>query len=219
MKKFYFILMLLATCLLFACSKDDGQEDHPDMEEVVPGTNHRMLVVYFSVPETDGVDASSGASRVIVNGNLYGNIQYVATVIREATGADMIRINTVQTYPGSHTPLINFAQEELNANARPELTTTIGNFEDYDVVFVGYPIWWSEMPMALYSFFDQYDFSGKSIVPFTVHGGSGWAGTIGRIAGLYPNATMVQGYSVSRNSVGNAREGILSWLKEIQVAE
>lgn len=219
MKKFYLISVLITICVLFACSNDGQATGKPDMEEVVPGTNHDVLIVYFSVPETDGVDASSGASRVIVDGDLYGNIQYVATVIQEETGADLIRINTEQVYPGSHAPLISQAREEKNANVRPKISTIIENFEDYDVVFIGYPIWWSDMPMAMYTFFEQYDFAGKSIVPFTVHGGSGWAGTTGRIAELFPDATLVQGYSVSRDQVRNARSGILSWLQEIQITE
>ena len=114
----------------------------------------KSLVVYFSVPETDGVDASSGASRLVSNGKVMGNTQYIASVISEATGSDLFEIKTVHTYPGSHKALIDAAKVEIDNNARPKLATHIKNLNDYDVVFVGFPNWWYDMPMPLYSFFD-----------------------------------------------------------------
>lgn len=75
------------------------------------------------------------------------------------------------------------------------------------------------MPMAMYSFFDKYDFDGKTIIPFSTHGGSGWSGTLEDIAGLEPNATMVNGYSISRNNTATSRDGILNWLQEIGMVE
>ena len=75
------------------------------------------------------------------------------------------------------------------------------------------------MPMAMYSFFDEYDFAGKTIIPFSSHGGSGWSGTVDDIAGMEPNATMVNGYSISRSSVAGSEEGILQWLERIGMLE
>lgn len=112
----------------------------------------KALVVYFSVPETDGVDASSGASRLVSNGKVMGNTQYIASVISEATGSDLFEIKTVHTYPGSHKALIDAAKVEIDNNARPKLATHIKNLNDYDVVFIGFPNWWYDMPMPLYSF-------------------------------------------------------------------
>lgn len=176
----------------------------------------KSLVVYFSVPETDGVDASSGASRVFSEGKIMGNTQYVATLISEATGSDLFEIKTAHSYPGSHKALIDAAKVEIDNNARPKLATHITNLKDYDVVFVGFPNWWYDMPMPLYSFFDEYDFSGKTIIPFCTHGGSRFSGAIKTIRELEKGAKVLDGYAIARNDVADSKEGILKWLKKIR---
>ena len=146
MKKIFYAMVLLSVtaCFVAACSDDEPNNDggNTDIEEVVPGTNHKILVAYFSEPLPDGVDAVTSASRVIVDGDLYGSVQYVATVIREATGGDMVRIQTAQPYPGNFDDLADQANNERQNDIHPALATEIDNFDDYDVVFVGYPIWW-----------------------------------------------------------------------------
>jgi len=87
--------------------------------------------------------------------------------------------------------------------------------EQYDTIFIGYPNWWGDMPMSLYSFFDEYDFSGKTIVPFNTHGGSGFSNTISTIAGLEPGANVNEnGFTVSGNNVQEAESDIIAWLNE-----
>ena len=107
------------------------------------------------------------------------------------------------------------AQEEIRRNARPEIDGTIENFDSYDTVFVGYPNWNADMPYILYTFFETYDFSGKTIVPFNTHGGSGFSGTQETIAKLEPGATMLEGKSISRNSIEGAEQEIVDWLQSI----
>lgn len=184
-------------------------------ESVAEGAKGKALVVYFSVPETDGVDASSGASRQVVNGKVMGNTQYVASFISEATGGDLFEIKTAHTYPASHKALIDAAKVEIENNARPKLATHIKNLDDYDVVFVGFPNWWYDMPMAIYSFFDEYDFSGKTVIPFCTHGGSRFSGAIKTIRELEKNATVLNGYSIARDRVPNSKDGVLKWLEKI----
>lgn len=185
-------------------------------EPVADAASGKSLVVYFSVPETDGVDASSGASRVFSEGKIMGNTQYVATLISEATGSDLFEIKTAHSYPGSHKALIDAAKVEIDNNARPKLATHITNLKDYDVVFVGFPNWWYDMPMPLYSFFDEYDFSGKTIIPFCTHGGSRFSGAIKTIRELEKGAKVLDGYAIARNDVADSKEGILKWLKKIR---
>lgn len=180
-------------------------------------TKGKALVVYFSVPETDGVDASSGASRLVSNGKIMGNTQYIASVISEATGSDLFEIKTVHTYPGSHKALIDAAKAEIDNNARPKLATHIKNLNDYDVVFVGFPNWWYDMPMPLYSFFDEYDFGGKTVIPFCTHGGSRFSGAIKTIRELEPKASVLDGYAISRDRVSEAKPNVLNWLKRFGI--
>lgn len=185
------------------------------IESIANAGNGKSLVVYFSVPETDGVDASSGASRILSGGKVMGNTQYIAVIISEATGSDLFEIKTVHTYPGSHKALIDAAKVEIDNNARPKLATHIKNLKDYDVVFVGFPNWWYDMPMPLYSFFDEYDFGGKIVIPFCTHGGSRFSGAIKTIRELEPKATVLDGYAIARDRVPESKDGVLKWLEKI----
>ena len=159
------------------------------------------------------MDAVAGASRVVVNGEVLGNSQYIAQLIQQEAGGDLFRIETVQEYPGSHDPLLEFAYNEKAENARPELASQIENPDSYDVIFLGYPNWNADLPMPLYTFLEEYDFSGKTIIPFTTHGGSGFSRTIQTIQELQPEASVVEdGLSISRNDAADAQEDVSDWV-------
>lgn len=181
-----------------------------------PASDAKILIAYFTVPETSGVDAVAQASRVVENGQVVGNVEFIANTIQEETGGDIFAIKTVQTYPGEHQALLDFAAVEMAANARPALSTRISNLSDYDVIFLGYPIWNADLPMPVYTFLDNYDLSGKTVIPFTAHGGSGFAGTISTVAAQEPGAQVERnGFSVSRNSVSAAKGDIVDWVREL----
>lgn len=125
----------------------------------------------------------------------------------------MFAIETVQKYPGEHQELLDFAYDELDKNARPELSGQIENLDSYDVVLVGYPNWNADLPMPLYTFFETYNFAGKTIIPFVTHGGSGFSDTVDTIKELEPDAEVIsEGLSVSRNDVANAQADIKKWI-------
>ncbi len=112
--------------------------------------------------------------------------------------------------------LIDYAFEEQDEDARPVLTSEIEKFDQYDVIFIGYPTWWYDMPQVLYNFFDTYDFSSKTIVSFNVHNGSQFSGTIETIQELEPDATVItDGYTVSENDVADASEDVQVWLTSL----
>ncbi|HIS06946.1 MAG TPA: flavodoxin [Candidatus Choladocola avistercoris] len=185
-------------------------------ETAASGSN--ILIAYFSVPETDGTDAVAGASRVVIDGEVLGNTQYLAQLIQEETGGDLFRIETVQEYPGSHDPLLEFAYNERAEGTHPELASQISGLENYDMIFLGYPNWNSDLPMPLYTFLESYDFSGKTIIPFTSHGGSGFSGTIGTISEMQPGADVLDnGFSVSRNNVADAQNDLADWILGLNI--
>ena len=128
----YFIpfTLLCATLAFASCGDNEDNDIDVPTEEVVPGTNHNVLVAYFSEPLPDGVDASTSASRVIVNGDLYGSVEYMATVISETTGADIVRIQTATPYPGNFDDLASQADNERQNDIHPALATEIENFDD-----------------------------------------------------------------------------------------
>lgn len=220
MKRFTTLLLALALVFFLAACGDTtvvtvtpSSEPEAAESSAPVAFDGNTLVVYFSVMETDGVDTVGGASRVSVDGEPLGNLEYVAGLIADETGGETFRIETVQEYPTTHQPLLEFAHNEASDNARPELSSTLDNPGDYDVIFIGYPIWNADLPMPLYTFLEAYDFSGATIVPFTVHGGSGLAGTPATIEELQPGANVVtDALSISRNSVTTAPEAVSAWL-------
>lgn len=173
------------------------------------------LIAYFTMPEDvdpAGADAVAGASIVVRDGEILGNVEYMARTIQQAVGGDLLRIETAEEYPLEHEALVDFAAEEQEAGARPALATQIENLEQYDTIFLGYPNWWGDMPQALYTFLESYDLSGKTIIPFCPHGGSGFSRTQSTIAELQPNATVREdGLTLSRNDVADSAEQVTAW--------
>lgn len=179
------------------------------------GDSH-ILIAYFTAAENSGVDAVSSASYSMINGEAVGRVQAVANMIQEYTGGDLFSIQTSVVYPADGGELIDYAATEQEEDARPELTTHIENLDQYDTIFVGYPNWWADLPMAMYSFFDEYDFSGKTIVPFNVHNGSRFSRTIQTIEELEPDASVIEnGFTVSEQTVADADSDVAAWLEEI----
>ncbi len=187
--------------------------------EKAEGHQSSVLIAYFSIPEdvdTSGTDAIAGASIVVREGEVLGNTEYVAKVVQQTIGGDLFRIETTQQYPLDHDPLVDQAAEEQDADARPELATHIENLDQYDTIILGYPNWWGDMPQPLYTFLEEYDLSGKSIIPFVTHGGSGFSNTIKTIAKLQPDATVSENtLSLSRNSVAESEADVVSWAESL----
>lgn len=210
-------IMILSLSACGSRSQSGGSSSGAD-SPTISIEDGNVLVAYFSVPETDGVDTVSGASRVVVDGEVLGNTQYIAQLIHQETGGDLFRIETVQEYPGSHDALLDYAYNELTENARPELASQIENPDNYDVIFLGYPNWNSDLPMPLYTFLEEYDFSGKTIIPFTTHGGSGLSRTVQTIQELQPDAAVVEnGLSISRNNVPDAQSEVSDWIAGLNI--
>lgn len=181
-----------------------------------PEGGGNILIAYFTAAENSGVDAIASASYTTIDGQAVGRLRAVADMIQAETGGDLFSIRTAVVYPTDGGELINYAAQEQDENARPELTSHIENLEQYDTVFIGYPNWWADLPMAVYSFFDEYDFSGKTLIPFNVHNGSRFSRTIQTIAELEPNATVIEnGFTVSERDVADAAGDVAAWLDEL----
>lgn len=198
-----------------ANNQSDSSDRSSKTEQSV-STDGKVLVAYFAVAENSDVDAASSASVSDVNGETKGRMTALAEMIQEKTGGDLFSIKTSVKYPGDGGKLVDYAQEEQDQDARPELTTHIDNLDDYSVVFVGFPTWWYDMPQILYSFFDEYDFSGKTIIPFNSHNGSQFSGTIEAIQKLEPDAAVItDGFTVNERDVPNAKSDMDEWLSDL----
>lgn len=190
----------------------------PGEASTVNKDGKKTLVLYFSMPETtklNNMNKEEENSTVVINGEVLGNTQYVAYLIQKNTGADIFRIEPKTPYPTNHKTLVDLVKEEQNNKARPELAAKVENLGQYDVIFLGYPNWWDDMPMILYSFLESHNLSGKTIIPFNTHGGSGFSNTINTIAALQPNASVNKGYTVSRDTVQNCADNVAAWVKQL----
>lgn len=141
--------------------------------------------------------------------------------MQAATGADLFSIQTSVDYPGDIDELIDYASSEQEEDVRPELTSHIENLDDYDTVFIGYPLWWYDLPQVMYSFFDEYDFSGKTLIPFDVHNGSRLSDTVETIQELEPDARVItDGFTISQSTVAEETESVAeevsSWLQGLR---
>lgn len=177
----------------------------------------KSLVVYFSAPvqERSGqVDGISSASRTTKGKTYKGNTEYIAELIRKETKADMFEIIPQKVYPNTYDQMVKRAEQEQERDERPAMKNKVKNISQYDTIYVGYPIWWSDMPQIMYTFFDTYDLKGKNIIPFCTHAGSGLSGTVGRIKKLEPQATVYKGLAIYRTNVTGSDSKVKSWIKK-----
>ena len=144
-----------------------------------------------------------------------GNTAIVADAIVEQTGADSFEILPKNdNYPTTYNELTDVAKEEQNQNARPEIKDILQNFEQYDTIYLGYPIWWGDLPMICYTFLESYDFSGKTIIPFCTHAGSGNAGTQSKIQSAVPKATVKDVLAITGTDTQNNSDSVKTSVKE-----
>ena len=206
-----------------ALQNTDRVQNGKDLESGDSSGESGVLIVYFSVPEDvdiSGVDAVAGASIVVRDGEKMGNTEYVAELIRETIGGDMFRIETVDGYPLDHDPLVDQAADEQDEDARPQLASHIENLDQYETILLGYPNWWGDLPMPLYSFLEEYDFGGKTVIPFVTHGGSGASRTIDTISELEPEAQIYEdALVISRNDVADSAKTVTDWAKGLALQE
>lgn len=182
-----------------------------------------ILIAYFTYGENaelpNDVDASATASIQIFNGEVTGNTGVMAHMIAEASGGELFSIRTAEPYPDNYNDTIDVGENEKNNGIHPELSTHIENLDQYDTVFVGFPNWWYGMPMVMYSFFDEYDFSGKTVIPFCTSGGSAFSDAIEEIKDMEPDADVLDGLHIGGSSVTDAESRVNEWVAELGLSK
>lgn len=195
-------MILTATGLLASCSPKTEKKGQQDMKE------KKVLVAFFS--------------RADENYNVgyikKGNTQIIAEEIAKQTNGTLFHIETVSPYPANYMECINLAKKEMNSNARPAIKGD-AKVEDYDVIFLGYPNWWGEVPMAVYTFIEKHNWQGKTVIPFCTHEGSGLGSTVSRLKKACQGATFMQGLAVqgtvAQNNHSSAQHSMNAWLKSL----
>lgn len=179
-----------------------------NMETSISG--RKALVVFFShTGENYGV------------GNISeGNTHIIARMIGEATDGTLFEIEPEKEYPhDSYDEVVEIAKQEKNRKARPAIKGDV-KVEDYDVIFIGYPNWWGDMPMPVYTFLEKHDWNGKTVVPFCTHEGSGLSSTERHIGETCKGATVAKGLAVrgetAQNNREQARKTVNSWIEKLK---
>lgn len=169
--------------------------------------------------ESETEAAADGSNALIVYFSWSGNTENVANAIADQTGADVFEIVPKEAYTSDYNALLDIATEEKESGARPAIAGSIEDIGRYDIIYVGYPNWWSDMPMILYTFFDSYDFSGKTIAPFCTSGGSGLSNTVNSIKELEPEADVLEGLHIGSSSASDPENAVSDWLGSLGLAE
>ncbi|MBU3201082.1 hypothetical protein LL037_05585 [Clostridium estertheticum] len=179
----------------------------------------KILVTYFSrVGDTssgDGVDAVTSASLRAGDNVPIGNTGVIANMIKKAVGGDIVQIQTVTPYPKDYVATRNQYKKELASGYMPPVGTKIENMDSYDIVYLGYPTWGMRLPPAVKSFLSEYNFSGKTIVPFNTNGGYGLGDTVNSIKEFCPNAAVLEAFSVRGKEAASSQDAVHAWLHKI----
>ena len=191
-----------------------GTESEPESEERTSPAN-----ASDEAAETESEQEDAAATALVVYFSWSGNTESVAAEIQNQTGADTFRLVPAEPYTDDYDALLEIAQEEQRNGARPAISGSIENFDSYEVVYLGYPNWWGDMPMIIYSFLDDYDLSGKRIVPFVTSGGSGFSNTISTIESMEPDADVLDGLSLGSSQAANPGDAVEDWLSGLGLAK
>lgn len=211
------VIMFLALTMAFSMTAY-GSENADNAEQ-----ESNILVAYFSrVGNTvieDGVDIVTSASINVIDGEYAGNAQLLAEAAQQATGGDLFLIETVDTYPAAYRATTDLAKEEQNNNARPELASHVENMDQYDTIVLVYPNWWGTLPMPVFNFLEEYDFSGKTILPICTHEGSRMGSSESAIRETCPDAVLLEGLSVRGSSASSAESDVVEWINNSGILE
>lgn len=170
-------------------------------------TNNKTLIAYYS---RKGQNYYGGKIVDLKT----GNTEVIANKIQTLTGGDLFEIQTVKNYPIDYDEATRIAWDDLRANARPELIKFVDNIHIYDIIYLGYPNWWGTFPMAVFTFLESADFSGKTITPFCTHEGSGFGHSEKDIQKLCPTVILSKGIAIRGSGVNNSDKQLENWVNK-----
>lgn len=188
------------------------------MTETKESIDSKPLVIYFSrginTASYKNIDAVTGPSLKVDGTGFRSDEQVLAEWIAEETKGDLFPIQTVKKYPIGYDNILEVGKHEKTEDARPALSSHLENLNDYQTIYFVYPNWWGDLPMPVYSLFDEYDFSGKKIFAVVISGGGGFAGTVSYIQNLEPDAEVIEGIEIYKRDMDSAKEKVVSWLHQ-----
>ncbi|MDR1159564.1 MAG: flavodoxin [Syntrophomonadaceae bacterium] len=224
MKKLFVIVA--GFLLLFALPACGNAEPASNAEQSAEPPNATEQTLESDEAETETSKIPKAAEQkeadtmksLVVYFSWSGNTRSVAKEIQQQTGADIFEIVPETPYTDNYDELLDIAQNEKRGNARPAISSSPGDLDEYAIIYLGYPNWWADMPMVIYTFIDDYDLSGKTIAPFCTSGGSGFSGSVGTIKSMEPDAEILDGLHVRDSGAANPGSAVTDWLGKLNLA-
>lgn len=229
MKRYFFtVFSILLSFLLVACSSLSQEEvvQENEVEEVIEESDSlsessKILIAYFTwadntvVEDLSAIDVDATTSASVL---AFGNAAKLANWIQEEVGGDLFSIKVEDLYSSNYDECLDRASEEKASNARPALATHVENMDEYDIIFLGFPNWWYTIPMAVHTFLEEYDFSGKTIIPFVTHGTGGLSNTINDLTNSFDETvTILEPIGIYRLDVDDSQPAIKQWLTSLDI--
>lgn len=231
MKKWTSLLLALAMALSLAACGDSGtQENTSEPPASVSGSTGEETPAPTGTEtpaeepteapaeepaESETSTTGDSTSVLIAYFSWSGNTEQVAQIIQQETGGDLFEIAPATAYTDDYNELLDIAQQEQSDNARPELAGQVENWDQYDTIFVGYPNWWSDAPMAVYTFLESYDWTGKTLVPFNTSASGGFGRSLSGIEESAAGAEILEGLSFTSSTLDDAQSEVTAWLDDL----
>lgn len=211
------LTFILSAVLIFTMTACTGNNSNEERNTQQNNTSAEVILEEANeITEEGELDAAQqGNHTLVAYFSWSGNTEQMAKMIQENTNADLFEISPVTPYTSDYNALLDQAQQEQSDNARPEISAEVENWDDYDVVFVGYPNWWNDAPMIIYTFLESYDWSGKTLIPFCTSGGSGFGQSLDSVEESSAGAVMGEGLHVMGDDVEGAQEDVTEWISAL----
>lgn len=201
MKKIVLALLLMLFVVAGCSANNQSAENQANTDD---NTNEQT---------NDQTTTTDDSKILIAYFSRSGNTEEIANQSNELVSGTLVKIETVEPYPDSYSETVDIAQQELEQNARPAIQNLNIDMNDYDTIFIGYPIWWHNAPMAVYTFLESYDFTGKTVIPFCTSGGSDIDESLSGIEAAVSGATLLEGVTANDSS------DVQSWLENIGILQ
>lgn len=216
MKKLFSVLVAMTMAFsLAACSGGNPSSGGDDGFDSSSESSASSEASASDAPSSQPEEGAEEGGTLVAYFSWSGNTQQMAEIIAQETGADLFEIATATPYTDDYNELLDIAQQEQGEDARPELNAQVENWDSYDTIFVGYPNWWSDAPMAVYTFLESYDFTGKTLIPFNTSASGGFGRSLTGIEESAVGATILEGLDLTEGELGDAQNRVTTWLDSL----
>ncbi len=206
------LTMLLAGALVLSLAACGGETAPEETEEETAQPTTEPEEPAAEAEDAEDAAPEEDGGTLIAYFSWSGNTEQVAQLIQEATGGGLFEITPAVPYTDDYDELLDIARQEQSDSARPELAAQVENWGRYDTVFVGYPNWWSDAPMVVYTFLESYDWTGKTLIPFNTSASGGFGRSLDNLAGSAAGATFLEGISFTERTLEDAQSEVPAWL-------